>query len=391
MWIERRLSETLVKTALSRPVILLTGVRQTGKSSLLKKIFPQAEYVSFDNLQEMDAAREAPGRFLDAFQGQTILDEIQYVPGLFRELKIRVDQDRENYGKWILTGSQQFELAEHISESLAGRVALLHLETLGVRELHKSSISTEHQSDYLWKGGYPEIWSNPQLDINVFFEGYLRTYIERDLKSIIDVKNLSDFRKFFRILAVRIGQLLNYVDIARDVGVSDVTIRHWVHALQVSGLIYLLPPYYANIGKRLVKSPKLYFADHGLAAYLLGIQGQADWDSHLYQGSLWENMVMMELMKNYDLRPGDTLFFYRDQKGVEIDFVIEKGLKLTLIEAKSSETIKAGDLNFSRVVPHLKTTAAPTCLVAHCSRSARSLDRGDWVSFNPLNGMPEKI
>ena len=291
MWVERGISESLVNAVKSRPAILLTGPRQTGKSSLLQKLFPETEYITFDHLREVEAAKESPEFFLNRFKDPVILDEIQYVPEVFRELKIVIDRDRSSYGRWIMTGSQQFVLMEQVSESLAGRIALLHLETLGAEELrNKKALNI---TDYLWKGGYPELWSNPALDVGDFFESYIRTYVERDLKTIIDVKNLNDFRRFVRIAASRAGQLLNYTGLSADVGVSDVTIKKWVHALEISGLVYLLPPYYANIGKRLIKSPKIYFADHGLLCYLLGIENDSDWFAHTHKGNLWENLVMM--------------------------------------------------------------------------------------------------
>lgn len=338
MWINRDLKDKLVKTSKTRPALLLTGARQTGKSSLLKREFPDATYITFDFLRQVDAANESPEYFLKQFKSQVILDEIQYVPEIFKELKIFIDQNRAQYGKWLLTGSQQFVLMEHISESLAGRLMVMHLETLSAFELRNSKINGIE--DFLWKGGYPEIWANNEMDISDFFESYIRTYVERDLKQIIDVRNLVDFRRFFKVIASRAGQLLNYKSLSNDVGVSDVTIRKWINALQISGLIYLLNPYFANIGKRLTKSPKLYFSDHGLLCHLLGIENIGDWTNHPNKGNLWENFVFMELVKNNQLIPGVNIFFYRDQKGVEIDFMIEQKGTLHLIEAKARSTLR---------------------------------------------------
>jgi len=278
MWVERKLKDRLLQLVKSSPALLLTGARQVGKSSLLQREFPEVEYITFDYLRQVDAVKESPEYFLSQFKDQVILDEIQYVPEVFRNLKIFIDKERDNYGKWIMTGSQQFVLMEHVSESLAGRISLIHLETLSAAELRNEKI--QNLKDFLWKGGYPELWSDKVLEMSDFFESYIRTYIERDLKAIIDVKNLSDFRRFIRMIAARTGQLLNYKSLSSDVGVSDVTIRKWTHALEIGGLIYLLTPYYANIGKRLIKSPKIYFADHGLLSYLLGIENEKDWYSH---------------------------------------------------------------------------------------------------------------
>lgn len=382
MWVERGISESLVNAVKSRPAILLTGPRQTGKSSLLQKLFPETEYITFDHLREVEAAKESPEFFLNRFKDPVILDEIQYVPEVFRELKIVIDRDRSSYGRWIMTGSQQFVLMEQVSESLAGRIALLHLETLGAEELrNKKALNI---TDYLWKGGYPELWSNPALDVGDFFESYIRTYVERDLKTIIDVKNLNDFRRFIRITASRAGQLLNYKGLSADVGVSDVTIKKWVHSLEISGLVYLLAPYYANIGKRLIKSPKIYFADHGLLCYLLGIENESDWFAHAHKGNLWENLVMMELIKTFGLRPGVDLFFYRDQNGVEIDFVVEKKGILSLIEAKAGERIHPGKLNFEKVAPLFQNRFRVENILALNIKQTRPLKKKDYICLNPV-------
>jgi hypothetical protein len=388
MWIDRSISGRLEHLAATRPVVLLTGARQTGKSSLLKRLFPEADYVTFDHLHEVEAAEQSPSAFLAAHRGQTVLDEIQYVPELFRELKIVVDQERKAFGRWILTGSQRYELMDTITESLAGRVSILNLETLSAEELR--SFGHERLADHVWLGGYPELWAHERIDRNDYFESYLRTYLERDLKRLVDVKKISDFRRFIRIIASRVGQLLNYRDVSRDVGVSDATIRKWIHALELSGVIYLLPPFFANIGKRLTKSPKLYFADHGLACHLLGIDGKQAWAGHGQRGNLWESFVMMELIKTHGLTPGDDLFFYRDQSGSEIDFVIRSAGGLTLVEAKSTERIDRSRLGFDKVAPLLSKGGAGeiTQLVAHNLASDRALSMGDYTSFNPLRCKP---
>ena len=349
MWVERIVRDEVIKAVASRPAVLLTGVRQSGKSSLLQRQFPDAKYISFDFLRYVEQAKDSPEYFLENLSGQTVLDEIQYVPELFRELKIFIDRNRENYGKWILTGSQVFELFTKISETLAGRIALIHLETLSASELRASGISG--LEDYLWKGGYPEIWRNKLLDSRIFFDSYIRTYIERDLRSIIEINNLNSFQKLFRVLATRAGQLINYRNISKDIGVSDVTLKTWIGALQASGLIYLLPPYHANIGKRLTKTPKLYFADHGLLCHLLDIYSLNDWQSHTLKGSLWENFVFTELIKTTRFTPGRNLFFYRDQNGTEMDFVAEDKKILYLIEAKAAERVEKRKLAFDKIAP----------------------------------------
>ena len=382
MWVNRLIKDKILMAARSRPVVFLTGVRQSGKSSLLQKELPQADYVSFDHLSQIDAASDSPGFFLNRFSNQVILDEIQYVPHLFRALKIRVDKDRQTYGKWILTGSQKFELMEQLSESLAGRMSILQLETLSAKELRNSS--AESIKDYIWKGGYPETWSNPHIDLDDFYESYIRTYIERDLKKIIDVKNLSDFQRFIRVLSTRVGQLINYRDISNDVGVSDVTIRKWLHALEISGVVYMLSPFYSNIGKRLTKSPKLYFADHGLVCFLLGIKNLADWNNSLYRGNLWENITFMELLKTADVRPGANIFFYRDQNGVEIDFIVEFNNRLYFIEAKAGERIDEKKLNFKKVIPLFEGKHETRAIIMQNITEPGIIKKKDYLFLNPL-------
>ena len=198
------------------------------------------------------------------------------------------------------------------------------------------------------------------------------------------MKNLNDFRRFVRVLAARIGQLINYRDIAKDVGIADVTAKRWLHALEMGGLVYLLPPFFSNIGKRLVKAPKLYFSDHGLACYLLGIVDTKTWSSHTYRGNLWENIVLMELIKNNYLVPGRELFFYRDQNGVEVDFIIEQGSKITLLEAKAGETIDSRKLNFNKVAPLLQKRYQVECVVAHTPPGNTVVKLKNYSSFNPL-------
>lgn len=199
------------------------------------------------------------------------------------------------------------------------------------------------------------------------------------------MKNLNDFRRFVRVLAARIGQLINYRDIGKDVGVADVTVKRWLHALEMGGLVTLLPPFFANIGKRLVKAPKLYFNDHGLACYLLGIVDAATWSAHTHRGNLWENLVLMELIKNNYLVPGRELFFYRDQNGVEVDFIIEQGNNITLLEAKAGEKVDNRKLNFKKIVPLLQGKYKIECVVAHSPLDDNVVKLKNYSSYNPLN------
>lgn len=321
MWIERKNSEKIKEAVRTRPVVLLTGVRQSGKSSLLKRLFPDTEYVTLDKILIAGEAEENPSKFLNRFSGQVIIDEIQYAPSLFRELKIKVDEERDVKGRWILTGSQQFVLMQKISESLAGHVRILNLGTLSAAELNQKGL-TENKTDLIWKGGFPEIWAE-NLDAADFFDDYIHTYLERDLKQILNVSSLRDFRRFLSLLSLRVGQLLNYSEISREIGVVANTIKAWINAMEISGLIVLLHPYYNNLGKRLIKTPKLFFCDNGLVASLLNINSLEALDRSPHFGNLWENFVFTEFIKEGYIA-GKNLFFFRDQNDVEIDFVIEK-------------------------------------------------------------------
>ncbi len=308
MWFDRHIEKSILSATQSRPVVLLTGARQTGKSSLFQRMFRDVQYITLDSIQYAEQAKENPDYFLSNFKKPVILDEIQYAPEIFRHIKLLVDQNRKQYGQWLLTGNQKFELMQSVGDSLAGRIRIIHLETLSALEIRRKRTDNK-LADFIWKGGYPELWSNPALDIHSFFEDYIQTYLERDLRQIINISNLVDFQRFLRICAARIGQLINYRNMAKDVGVSDVTIKSWLGALEQSGIIYRLPPFYANMGKRFVKSPKLYFADQGLASYLLNIHNYEQWQNHIYKGNLWENVVFCELIKTGLYKPGKNLFF----------------------------------------------------------------------------------
>lgn len=367
MYITRLLESELRKAAATRPSLILTGARQVGKTTLIRKTFPDAEYVTLDNMLLAASAQEAPQAFLDRFKSRTIIDEIQYAPNLFRALKERIDADRDFVGRWLLTGSQRFGLMKGLSESLAGRIAVLHLESLSAAEILGGGVlaNTQH-NDLFFRGGYPELWKTPEIDPVPWFEAYIRTYIERDLRELVQVKNLIYFRRFLGIVAARTGSLINYSDIARAVGVTNNTIKTWVAVLEASGIIHILPPYFANTEKRLIKAPKLYFADCGLLAALLNLKTSDDLALSPHAGTLWENFTFLELVKTRSGQPGRDLFFYRDAAGTEVDFLILRSEGPLFIEAKYSRSIRAERLSFQaaeRLFPGsaaVRRVAAPT-------------------------------
>lgn len=381
MWIERDYTEKINRAVKTRPVVLLTGVRQAGKSSLLQRLFKDFEYVTLDRMILAAEAEENPTRFLDRFKNNVIIDEIQYAPSLFRELKIKVDENRSIRGKWILTGSQQFILMKHVSESMAGRVRVLNLGTLSATELNRTKL-LKNRRDLLWKGGFPELWAE-NLDTKEFFDDYIQTYLERDLKQIIDVTNLRDFRRFLSMLAFRVGQLMNYSEISREIGVAVNTIKAWVSALETSGIIILLPPYYENFGKRLIKAPKLYFCDNGLVTSLLNINSLEALDKSIQLGNVWENFVFSEYLKE-GFNAGKDIFYLRDQNGVEIDFIIEKEGIVFLVEAKNSEHPDSRKLNFRKIAPLFRQEIKS--VVACGIEEQVKVSLREYSLYNPLYG-----
>lgn len=386
MWINRTLEQPLIQANSNRPAVLLTGARQTGKSSLLKKIFPNADYVSLDKLMLAEEAEVNPNFFLNKFKDSTqvILDEVQYAPSLFRELKILIDADRQCYGKWILTGSQKFVLMQNVSESLAGRIKISHLETLSALELRQSlSITPNQIINFIWQGGYPELWVNQQLLSKEFFADYIQTYLERDLRQVLNVVNLRDFQKFLILCATRVGQLLNLTELSKDLGVSVATVKKWLTVLEASGIIYLLIPYYNNLGKRLIKAPKLYFADHGLLGFLLNIYSMHEWENSTYRGAIWENLVVSEVLKTQSLILKKNIFFYRDQNGVEIDLILEFNNKIILIEAKAQEHYVNSKLNFNKVIGLFKDREVSCCLACPVFLKEPIMLK-DYVVYNPI-------
>lgn len=381
MWINRNDTEKILDAVNTRPVVLLTGVRQAGKSSLLQKLFKDAEYVTLDKVLMAEEASVNPSKFLNRFKKQVIIDKIQYAPSLFRELKIRIDEERHVKGKWILTGSQQFTLMKGISESLAGRARILNLHTLSANEINQAGLLKD-RNDLLWKGGFPEIWAQ-NLEANEFFDDYIQTYLERDLKQILDVSNLRDFRRFLMLLSTRVGQLVNYTELSKGIGVTGNTIKAWISSLEASGLIFLLPPYYNNLGKRLIKSPKLYFCDNGLVSALLNISSLQALEKSPHLGNIWENFVFTEFIKE-GFSPGKNLFFFRDQNAVEIDFILEKDGQIYLIEAKKNERPRAEKLNFSKIAPLFKTSVKS--MVACNADEQGEISLKDYSLYNPLYG-----
>jgi len=336
MWITRDVQAHLERSARTRPVIVLTGARQTGKTSTLLRLFPNHAFVSLDLPTEAEQAEKEPHNFLRRHPAPTIIDEVQYAPGLFRHLKVAVDAHRMRNGQFLLTGSQKFTLMKSVSESLAGRADIVQLETLSLAEIRAALPRTGLETAIV-RGGFPELHANPDIDNVTFYNSYLATYLERDVRSLANVGNLRDFERFLRACALRSANLLNKADLARDVGIAPSTANHWLSTLEASGQVVLLEPWFSNRTKSIVKSPKVYLADTGLLCALLNIRSEEALRQSPAAGAIWETFVFAQLRAR-ERRVGraGSLFFWRDRTR-EVDFVVDVGGRLELFEAKWTE------------------------------------------------------
>lgn len=336
----RQLSSTLQRLATGFPIVTVTGPRQSGKTTLVRNLFADKPYISLEDPIEREFATEDPKGFLARFQKGAIFDEAQRWPDLFSHLQGMVDNDRQ-VGRFILTGSQQFGLLAGVSQSLAGRAGGTRLLPLAASEIPNVANSEITLNSLLLKGGYPALHTQ-SVTPQDWFASYVATYLERDVRQVINVQDLSTFQRFLRLCAGRVGQLLNVSALASETGITQATAKAWLSVLESSGLIYLLPPYHRNFGKRLVKTPKIYFIDTGLACWLLGIRDEAILALHPLRGELFENWVVGEFLKaRYNAGLPADLYFWRDNNGVEADIVFELGVQLQVVEIKSGQTVTA--------------------------------------------------
>ena len=359
MTIPRDLAPRLLQAAQTSPSITLTGPRQSGKTTLVRTEFPEHTYVSLEAPDTRSFATEDPRGFLARYPDGAIIDEVQRAPDLPAYLQGIIDADPRP-GRWILTGSQNLALVASVSQSLAGRTSVHHLLPLARREVVRFDEHPRTLEETLFAGGYPRIFDN-RPDPSEWLRSYVATYVERDVRTISQVGDLATFQRFLELCAGRTGQLINYLSLASDCGVSQPTAKAWLSILEASFIVFRLPPFHRNLGKRLVKTPKLHFYDTGLACWLIGIRAPHQLRTHPLRGAIFETWVVSEVVK-HRLNRGETrgLYFYRNRDGAEVDLVIEHPSRLTLVEAKSSQTSSSSLFGGAlRVQGHLAALSPP--------------------------------
>lgn len=352
--ITRTLTDELLRLAGKYPVISLTGPRQSGKTTLVKSVFPNHQYLTFENPDVRQRALSDPAGFFLPATRNLILDEVQHIPQLLSYIQEITDRNNIN-GQFVLTGSQSMLLSEKVSQSLAGRTAVLKLFPFSLEELSvPGSDRPTSYEEQIYKGFYPRMYDQ-HIEPADFYPFYFETYVQRDVRQLLNIRDLNQFTNFVRLCAGRIGQLLDLSSLARDTGISVNTAKGWISLLEASYIICLLHPYYKNFSKRIIKSPKLYFIDTGLASWLLNIQDPEQLETHYLKGSLFENLIVIDLIKQriHNAKP-PNLWFFRDNNGNEIDCISE-GKKLSLIEIKSSRTFREDSLKKINYIDRIAT------------------------------------
>ncbi len=386
MIIDRDVAPRVQRAARKFPAITLTGPRQSGKSTLCQAMFPQHAYANLEALDDRAFAREDPRAFLAQFSDGAIIDEVQRAPDLLSYLQVVIDAEPEP-GRWVLTGSQNFALLDSISQSLAGRTAIFHLLPLARSEVVRFARHPQSLEETLLAGGYPRIFDRG-LDPSEWFQAYVTTYIERDVRTLSRVGDLATFHNFVELCAGRTAQLLNYSALAGDCGISQPSAKKWLSLLEASFVVFRLRPFHVNLRKRLIKMPKLHFYDSGLVCWLLGIRTPEQLHAHPLRGEIFETWVVSEMVK-HRLNQGEVrgYTFYRDREGAEVDLVIEHPSRLALVEAKSAKTAATSLFHGGRRVQrHLVGLSRPSDLfVVYGGDSDQARRDGQLIPWSRLH------
>jgi hypothetical protein len=383
MSVLRRIYTSIEECRSRYPIVALTGPRQSGKTTFLKNQYPDYTYVSLENPDVRNFALEDPNGFLKQYDRWVILDEVQRAPELFSYLQTKVDED-QLMGQYILSGSQNFQLIQRITQSLAGRVALFKLLPFDISELQLGSYLSEDYADVVVKGSYPGLYDR-DIPSKVFYSNYIQTYIERDLTELVNIKDLSLFRKFIALCAGRVGQLLNLNSLALECGISQPTAKSWLSVLETSYVVYLIQPFHQNFNKRITKSPKLYFYDTGLVSFLLKIENAASLKTSSYKGNLFENFIINELVKsNFHGNRMREFYFWRDHSGHEIDVLWQSHQGLELMEIKATETIKSDMFKGMDYLQSISSTPISSKTLVHSGTFNQSRSNGDVLSWRSI-------
>ncbi|MFO7790458.1 MAG: ATP-binding protein [Bacteroidales bacterium] len=380
--IKRKIENTIKKLIKNYPVVTLTGPRQSGKTTLLRSIFQDLPYVNLENPDVRQLALDDPRGFLNNYPNGAVLDEAQKVPDLFSYIQVMVDDNKDL--RFILSGSHNFLLLENISQSLAGRAAVLKLLPFSINELYTNTIPDDYES-IIFNGLFPGIYDK-NLDPGVFYSSYTNTYLERDVRQIKKIGDLKQFSVFLRLVAGRVGQILNLNSLATDARISPNTVKAWLSVLEASYIIYYLPPYHKNFNKRITKSPKLYFTDTGLVCSLLSIENAEQVKTHYAKGALFENMVINEfLKKRFNQGLNQNMYFWNNKNLYEIDLILESGNTITSIEIKSSMTLRKEYFRNLTYWQKLSGEKPQNSYVIYGGEENHTTQNGKFISWQNMN------
>lgn len=394
--IHRSLSSTIKRLAQAFPVLAIIGPRQSGKTTLSKAIFHNYKYLSLEDLSLRNDAKQDPKGFLNLYKNELgiIIDEFQHVPELLSYIQLEVDNNRHP-GYFILTGSQNFLMNQAISQTLAGRIAITTLLPLSIKELKEGTLLPSAIEDLIFKGEYPELYTNPMLRSPEWYANYIRTYVERDVRSLQNIQNLATFVKFMKLCAARIGQIISHTSLANDADINIATVKAWLSILETSYIIYQVQPYSVQFTRRLIKTPKLFFYDSGLASYLLGIESVEDLKISSYRGNLVESLIISEIIKRYyNTNKQPNIYFLRDKTGHEIDCVIEKKDQLIPIEIKARMTPDKSMFDEIEFWKHVKDSAAKKLTDGFVIFSGNETEKrtyGTFLSWKDVDSLEELI